>query len=170
MFSFARKGLPGRAPVLVSELVEEAVGIIESRARSNVIEITTELPDEPVTILCDRVLIEQTLVNLLNNACSALSTKDRSEARSIRISVAHESETVQFLVIDNGPGLPDDLDPQQLFEGFFTTSERGMGIGLALCHSFVEDHGGYIRAEANESGGMTFEFTLRIDGKSHGTT
>jgi len=60
MFSFARKGLPGRTPVLVSELVEEAVGIIESRARSNVIEITTELPDEPMTILCDRVLIEQT--------------------------------------------------------------------------------------------------------------
>jgi len=124
MFSFARKGLPGRTPVLISELVEEAVGIIESRARSNVIEITTELPDEPLTILCDRVLIEQTIVNLLNNACSALTTKERSAARSIRITVAPLNEIVRFRVIDNGPGLPHDLKPEQLFEGFFTTSER----------------------------------------------
>ena len=169
MFSFARKGMPGRTPVRVSDLVGEAVGILESRARSNLIEITTELPEDPVVVLCDRVLIEQTLVNMLNNACSALSSDTQPGQKTIRIEVAQQLELVRFRIIDNGPGLPEGLAPEQLFEGFFTTSERGMGIGLALCHSFVEDHGGTISAETNESGGMTFEFTLRIDGESNGS-
>lgn len=169
MFSFARKGMPGRTPVQADDLVEEAVGILESRARTNAIEITVDLPDDPVTILCDRVLIEQTLVNLLNNACSALASGDRLQIRNIHIAVDQRLDLVRFRVIDNGPGLPEGLVPEQLFEGFFTTSDRGMGIGLALCHSFVEDHGGTIKAETNESGGMTFEFTLRIDGESNGS-
>jgi two-component system sensor kinase FixL len=67
-------------------------------------------------------------------------------------------------VADTGPGMPEGITPEQLFEGFFTTTHTGMGIGLALSRSFVEDHGGSIHAEVNDSGGMTFRFTLRVDG------
>ena len=94
MFSFARKGMPGRTPVQVDDLVEEAVGILESRARSNSIEITVDVPDEPVMILCDRVLIEQTLVNLLNNACSALTSGDHPRHRKIHVAIEQQLDLV----------------------------------------------------------------------------
>ena len=163
MFSFARKGHPERTTSSINNLIEEAVALTRSRAKDNHISIQCELAEDNPEITCDRVLIEQTVVNLLNNAYTALR-KYEADTREVVVSAGHQGEVVWIEVADTGPGLPEGIQPEQLFEGFFTTTRTGMGIGLALSRSFVEDHGGSIHAKVNSSGGMTFHFTLRVDG------
>lgn len=167
MFSFARKGHPERATSSLNSLIEDAVALTRSRAKDNHISIRCELAENNPEIICDRVLVEQTIVNLLNNAYTALR-KHEPENRQVVVSAGHQGDTVWVEVADTGPGLPAGVQPEQLFEGFFTTTRTGMGIGLALSRSFVEDHGGSIHAKVNRSGGMTFHFTLRVDGGSEG--
>lgn len=166
MFSFARKGTAERTSCNIGEIVNDAVELTAGRARSSRIKTTLHLDDELPTILCDRVLIEQTFANLLNNAYAAMAAHP-SDSREVHIEILLDPEDHDYItasVRDNGPGLPDGVFPEQLFEGFFTTGQTGLGIGLALSRSFVEDHGGAIRAEVSPEGGMEFVFTLRIDG------
>ena len=166
MFSFARKGTAERTVCNIGEVANDAVELTAGRARSSRIKTTLCLDDELPMILCDRVLIEQTFANLLNNAYAAMAAH-QSDSREVHIEVLLDAEDHDYItatVRDNGPGLPDGILPEQLFEGFFTTGQTGLGIGLALSRSFVEDHGGAIRAEVSPEGGMEFIFTLRIDG------
>jgi PAS domain S-box-containing protein len=169
MFAFARKGKPERTACDLLEIVGDAIELTAGRARSSRIRTTLTIGHDPPLILCDRVLIEQTLVNLLNNAYAALA-EHPANPRTVAVEVTRDTEDLEYVnvcVRDNGPGLPNDVIPEQLFEGFFTTGQTGLGIGLALSRSFVEDHGGAIRAEQLPDGGMEFVFTLRIDGGNH---
>jgi PAS domain S-box-containing protein len=163
MFTFARKGQPERVKANIEELIQDSIAIAHHRAKSNRITINSTVDEDCPEISCDRVLIEQTIVNLLNNAYSALSRKETGH-REVNIFAKLVGESVKVSVVDNGTGLPEGVTTEQLFEGFFTTTHTGMGIGLALSRSFVEDHGGKIWAESNATGGMTFQFTLRLDG------
>lgn len=168
MFSFARKGKPERETCNLGDIIDDAIQLTAGRARSSRISTTLDLDKELPAILCDRVLIEQTVVNLLNNAYTALASHP-SNVREVSIEAGCTFESPEFVsisILDNGPGLPDGVAPEQLFEGFFTTGQSGLGIGLALSRSFVEDHGGEIRAEERPAGGMQFTFTLRVDGGS----
>ncbi len=165
MFSFARKGVPERTVVSLEQIIQDAVAITRTRAATGKVETVCKTGRSLPEINCDRVLIEQTIVNLLNNAYAALAEKTKRGTRKVWIAAARDGkEKVRVTVEDNGPGLPDEIEPEQLFEGFFTTTGTGMGIGLALCRSFVEDHGGEITAERRSRGGMVFRFTLRVDG------
>lgn len=166
MFAFARKGKPERTEAELSAIIEEAIGLTTARARGTGIRTTTDLDEHLPKILCDRVLIEQTIVNLLNNAYEALSSSRKNDGQ-VDVAAFVDSEDPEFVTVtvtDNGPGLPEGIEPEQLFEGFFTTGHTGLGIGLALSRSFVEDHGGWIQAESVPAGGMRFEFTLKLDG------
>jgi two-component system sensor kinase FixL len=163
MFTFARKGQPERVKANIEELIQDSMALAHHRAKSNRIVTSITVDENCPEIQCDRVLIEQTIVNLLNNAYSAVSQKE-PESREVNIFAKLVDESICVSVVDNGTGLPEGVTPEQLFEGFFTTTRTGMGIGLALSRSFVEDHGGRIWAESNATGGMTFQFTLRIDG------
>jgi two-component system, LuxR family, sensor kinase FixL len=165
MLSFARKGQPERAEVESDSLIRNAVAIAAARARASQVGITLEVAGDLPRVTCDSVLIEQTIVNLLNNACRALEQQVTGRRR-IAVAAERDGDFVWIRVSDNGPGLPDGVDPDLLFEGFFTTSHSGMGIGLALSRSFIEDHGGQILAVPNSGRGMTFEFSIRIDGKA----
>jgi PAS domain S-box-containing protein len=169
MFSFARKGTPERTTCDIGELARDAVELTAGRARSSRIETTVNVENDVPEIVCDRVLIEQTFANLLNNAYVALATHPFDE-RKVRVEIHLDSEDHSYVtasIRDNGPGLPDGIMPEQLFEGFFTTGQSGLGIGLALSRSFIEDHGGTIQAEQLPDGGMEFVFTLRVDGGKH---
>ncbi|MFT4555863.1 MAG: PAS domain S-box-containing protein [Planctomycetaceae bacterium] len=169
MFSFARKGTAERTSCNIADIANDAVQLTAGRARSSRIKTTLHLDDELPAIQCDRVLIEQTFANLLNNAYAAMSTHP-SDSRQVNIEIILDAEDHNYVstsVRDNGPGLPDGVVPEQLFEGFFTTGQTGLGIGLALSRSFVEDHGGTIRAEQSPEGGLEFVFTLRVDGGKH---
>ncbi|MDA1163863.1 MAG: PAS domain S-box protein [Planctomycetota bacterium] len=169
MFSFARKGKPERTACDISEIVSDAVELTAGNARSSRIRTVMSFETPLPPILCDRVLIEQIFVNLLNNAYTALSTHT-SNARQVSIDVTMDAANDEYMTVtvrDNGPGLAEGVLPEQLFEGFFTTGQSGLGIGLALSRSFVEDHGGAIRAEPLPGGGLELCFSLRIDGGHH---
>ena len=165
MLSFARKGEPERQTVHMDDLVQAAIVMASPRAKTNNVITRVKAIGFVPKILCDRVLIEQTIVNLLNNAYHALKQRVHGQ-RKVAITLTSDGTHGCIFVADNGPGLPAGVSAEQLFDSFFTTDRSGMGIGLALSRSFVSDHGGTLRGTTNESGGMTFELTLRIDGKA----
>jgi two-component system, LuxR family, sensor histidine kinase DctS len=127
---------------------------------------------EPV--LCDRTMVEQVLLNLSRNGMQAMhamadttqpvrgASAQPEKVLTLRIrpaaSNAH-SRWVEFAVIDCGEGIAEDV-AQRLFTPFFTTKEEGMGLGLSLCRTVIEQHGGFLGFEAAEPQGTIFSFTL----------
>ena len=162
MFSFAKKSLPKRETASLQDVIETAASLCRPALADRSIKLHVDTPDKPVSTICDRVLIEQTLVNLLTNASRAIENGPQ-DSGNIAVKLSSDAKTAQISVVDDGCGLPDDVTPEQLFEGFFTTDHVGLGIGLALSRSFVEEHGGRIWAEANTDAGMSFHFTLSIE-------
>ena len=165
MFSFAKKSLPKRETTTLQEIIKTATSLCRPTLTDRKIRLIVDAPGEPVDTVCDRVLIEQTLVNLLTNASRAIENGPR-ETGTITVAMRLDGDIARISVVDNGCGLPDDVSPEQLFEGFFTTDHVGLGIGLALSKSFVEEHGGRIWAEENSDAGMSFHFTLEIENRA----
>jgi PAS domain S-box-containing protein len=169
MFAFARNGVPERTTCDIAAIARDAMELTAGRARASRIR-TIFHPDRNLPFVnCDRVLIEQTFANLLNNAYTALAVHP-SDNREVTVEISYDEDEQEYVTVmlrDNGPGLPENVVAEQLFEDFFTTGQAGLGIGLALCRSFVEDHGGVIWAEQLPAGGMEFVFTLRVDGGRH---
>ncbi|MBW4331559.1 PAS domain S-box protein [Stakelama sp. CBK3Z-3] len=113
-------------------------------------------PDMP-PVLVDRVQIQQVLVNLIRNAIDAVS---ESDVRDIRVGTRRAAlAMVEVSVADTGPGVDPSIMPR-LFEAFTSTKQSGMGLGLSICRTIVEAHGGRIRAEPNDGGGSIFAFTI----------
>lgn len=116
-------------------------------------DVAIGLPDIPFDI----VQVQQVLMNLMRNAIEAMeghTSKPRLGIRAVR-----DGEVVRVEVSDNGPGVQH---PEKIFDAFFTTKSTGMGMGLAICRSIIESHGGRLWAERNDTGGATFAFTLPI--------
>ena len=125
--------------------------------------LETELSDHVPLIFADRIQLQQVILNLILNAVQAMSgVNERS--RELLISTEQDaSGTVLVTVQDSGPG----LDPESVaraFDAFYTTKPQGMSIGLAICRSIVEAHGGKLWAIANKDRGATFQFTLPTGG------
>ncbi len=139
----------------VEELVAGAVQRIKKRLGNKA--ITISIPDELIMIPVEGILIEQVLVNLLDNA-----VKHTPENARVRVTVQKDAGCIAFSVHDNGPGLSEKEIPF-VFERFFTSAKqgrRGFGLGLAICKSIVEAHGGKIIAFNDPTGGAVFRFTL----------
>jgi C4-dicarboxylate-specific signal transduction histidine kinase len=132
-------------PLLDRELEESHVEVEIALAR--------ELP--PVEGL--RAQLGQVVVNLVANACEALAPVDGP--RRITVSTAERDGYVELVVSDNGPGLADGVKAQ-LFEPFVTTKPGGLGMGLAICRSIAERHGGRLTAETPAEGGVRMTLTL----------
>jgi signal transduction histidine kinase len=110
----------------------------------------------------DRIQLQQVILNLIRNAVEAMSGIDEA-ARKMRISTGSEASNVVLVSVrDLGPGLdPQSVD--RLFEAFYTTKPDGLGMGLAICRSIIEAHGGRLLATANEPRGAVFQFTLPLE-------
>ena len=109
-------------------------------------------------VVADKVQIQQVLLNLLRNAIEAMETSQR---RQLIVSTAESNDDmISISVADTGSGIAPEI-ASQLFQPFVTTKRQGMGVGLSICRTIVEAHGGQIDAEPNPAGGTIFRFTLQ---------
>ncbi len=144
-------------------LVEDARLLAMVGFSGSDVAVRNAIPAGTPHVLANGAQLRQLLFNLLRNAIQAMAEQPTAPVpRTVTVSAAVREGMVEVEVADNGPGLPPKV-AAQLFEPFVTTKPDGMGIGLSLCRSIVEAHGGSIRAEANAGGGTVFRFTLPID-------
>ncbi len=143
-------------------LITEANALALVGSREHGIEVQVSLDPKADQVFVDRVQIQQVLVNLIRNAIEAMAD---SAVRSLTISSsAGPDGLVTICVEDTGSGISDDLAPQ-LFQPFITSKQAGMGIGLSICRTIVEAHGGRIWFEPRPEGGTIFSFTLPAVGE-----
>jgi signal transduction histidine kinase len=157
--SFMNKREPAFIACNVNEVIRGVAALIEIEAETDSVVLTTELAPELPPVRADPVMIEQVVLNLAKNAIEAMR---EIPAGSRRLDIRSSSDTanaVEVAVSDSGPGIGPDFE-QNLMAPFFTTKPRGMGLGLHICRSILEVHGGRLRASRNPAGGTTFSFTL----------
>ena len=143
----------------INGAILEVISLIHSEVIKNGVTVGTELAETLPRIQGDRVQLQQVILNLLINAIQAMGDLAEGQ-RELHISTALiESEGVRVAVRDTGPGLrPQDLE--RLFVPFYTTKPHGMGMGLSICRSIIEDHGGRLWATHHEPRGAQFQFTI----------
>jgi C4-dicarboxylate-specific signal transduction histidine kinase len=154
-----KKGLPKMDRFDVNEAIRNAIILTRGEVVKIGASIQTQLAEPSPFSRGDRVQIQQVMVNLIVNAVQAMGGDDNSR-RELQISTeTDEAEWVRVGVRDTGPGLAPESLPR-LFEPFYTTKAEGMGMGLAICRSIVEAHGGRLWATACEPHGTLFQFTI----------
>jgi signal transduction histidine kinase len=149
-----------RARINANELVLEVLKLVDVDLRSRQITVATELREGLPQLSADRAQLQQVFVNLFMNAIEAMrSVTDGIRLLRIRSDFMQERSGILVTVEDSGPGIdPDDKD--RIFEPFFSTKSTGTGIGLAICQSIVESHGGHIRVSDNHPRGAIFHVAL----------
>jgi two-component system sensor kinase FixL len=153
---FGRKGESERRPEPIGKLIDEAAALALIGARDSGIKVQLRIAPELPEVAVDRIQVQQVIVNLIRNAVEAME----SERRELTVSAAPDGDGgVVIRVADTGPGLAPEV-AERLFQPFVTTKPQGMGIGLSICRSIVEAHGGKLRAEPNPGGGTVFTFSL----------
>jgi PAS domain S-box-containing protein len=150
---------PDRLPIEIDGIAGEAVRLMRSEASTNDITLQLDLGATGATILGDRILLQQVLVNLLNNAVQAMAVTTLAE-RAILLDTMRDGDMVRIRIRDTGPGFAAGT-VEQVFNAFYTTKPRGMGLGLSICRSTVESHGGTIVAE-NRADGPGASITVHL--------
>lgn len=144
----------------IAEIISEAAKLVERELWKDHVTLNIEAGPDLLRVRGDRIQLQQVLVNLMVNAGQAMSKQNGPRIVSLRTSV-DESGSFAVTVEDTGPGIaPNDLP--RLFEPFFTTKQGGMGMGLAICRTTVEAHGGQLSAESTPGSGATFRLTLPV--------
>jgi two-component system, LuxR family, sensor kinase FixL len=143
----------------ISKLIEESSALALLGVREMEVRVTMQFDPNADAVLADRVQIQQVLINLLRNAIDAMREAKR---RELRVGVARRPDGFTVVsVSDTGSGI-DEAVRARLFEPFMTTKQDGMGVGLSICKTIVEAHGGEIWAENNGGEGATFVFSLPL--------
>jgi C4-dicarboxylate-specific signal transduction histidine kinase len=150
---------PKREPADINRAICDALELTRGEARKNGVSVRTQFADPSPVVQADREQLQQVILNLIINAFEAMSSM-REGARELLICTEKaESNGALVAVRDSGPGL-DLKAADRLFEAFYTTKVQGMGIGLAICRSVIEAHGGRLWAGANVPCGAVFQFKL----------
>jgi signal transduction histidine kinase len=122
------------------------------------VSVQTQLADALLPVQGDRVQLQQVVLNLILNAVEAMGSVE-AEARELLIRTEHDDAGVLVTVRDSGPGI-DPTHLKRVFEPFYTTKSGGTGMGLSICRSIIDAHGGRLWAESNRPPGTVFQFTL----------
>jgi PAS domain S-box-containing protein len=165
MRALVRKAPPRNDPLDINEVIREVIALTRSELDRTGTELQTRLADGLPLVPGDRIQLQQVMVNLILNAVEAMSGSDEG-SRELLISTEEDGANgVRIAVRDWGPGLkPESLD--RLFDAFYTTKPDGMGMGLSICRSIIEAHGGRVWATANVPQGAVFQFTLPQQGRT----
>jgi two-component system sensor kinase FixL len=156
---FVARGESDRRIESLPKLIEDASTLALIGAKENGVDVSFRLDPAVDLVLADRIQIQQVLVNLIRNAIEVMA--ETAGRRRLEISaVADREDLVQVSVSDTGMGIAPEI-AKQLFQPFVTTKRKGMGLGLSICRTIIEAHGGKIWVEPNPGGGTIFRFTLR---------
>jgi two-component system sensor histidine kinase DctS len=158
--SFVRRREQQREVIGTDLLIEGVLPLVRLQARKSGTRIEVELPPRAPRVLCDRTMLEQVLLNLSRNGIQAMETDTPLDERvlTLRVRQTHP-HWVTVSVIDRGPGIAPEV-AAKLFTPFFTTRAEGMGLGLSLCRTVIEQHGGALDFGAAPPRGTEFRFTL----------
>jgi len=159
--ALATKASIQKAPLDINSVINEVIALVQLELINNRVSLRTELAPSMPPILADRVQLQQVILNLLMNGIEAMQpVTERPRELMIR---SHRDQANQVLVMvrDNGVGISAD-NADRLFNAFFTTKSSGMGMGLSICRSIIQAHGGRISAANNAGPGATFQFTLPL--------
>lgn len=162
----ARNEPPRQSRFDLNEAVIEAVGWARNEMSRRQIALSFDLSATPIEIVADRTQIQQVVANLLLNAVEAMLSAPASIRRLSVSTHAPSPGTVTLAIADTGSGLDDEAQ-RRLFDPFWTTKPEGVGIGLTICRSIVEAHGGTILARPGVMGGAVFEVTLPAAAGAH---
>ncbi len=153
--AFSRKGTGDAGPISVSDVIEGALLLLGTRFRQRTDQINTETPPPEIRVHGNRIRLEQVLINLVQNA---LEATEGGSASKVTVRTGVTEEEVQLIVSDNGPGIPETI-MQSLFTPFNTSKDRGLGLGLVICHDIIAEYGGRIEVESSGAG---TEFTVHL--------
>ena len=164
--NFAGKHMPTKTKTDINHLVHRAMQLIGPAAKKPAVAVHLDLAEDLPPVFVDSLQIEQVILNLVQNAIDAMSGTGRAR-REVAINTSVQSDRyLAVTVSDLGTGLkPEDSD--RIFEPFYSTKHKGMGMGLAICRTIIEAHGGTLSATANRPRGSRFRFTLPTGALNH---
>ncbi|MEM5431383.1 AAA family ATPase [Cupriavidus oxalaticus] len=154
-----KKAPPRKEPLDLNKAIREVIELTRGEARKHEASVQTQLADELPVIQGDRVQLQQVLLNLLINAMEATSGVSDGVRELVICTGQAEEGGVLVAVSDSGPGLAPDI-AERVFAPFYTTKSTGLGMGLSICRSIIEAHGGRLWASANMPRGAVFQFTV----------
>jgi two-component system NtrC family sensor kinase len=157
LLSFSRQRKPMKQPLDLRRVLENTLALREYDLQLNNIVVRTAVPAELPAIVGDSHQLEQVFLNIINNSVDAILEQSRGGYIEVRIWAENGEVCVEFL--DSGPGI---LDPQRIFDPFYTTKGvgKGTGLGLSICYGIVKEHGGEIVAHNHPEGGALIEVRL----------
>jgi len=151
-----------RKPIALNAVISEVCDLIADKLQASNVKLETELDPKLPETTADHVQIEQVVFNLIRNSIEAMQTVDAG-SRVLGVTTrCRDGERLEVEVRDRGPGIGD---PDRIFEPFYTTKPDGMGMGLAICRSIIEGHGGRLHAENLPGGGASVGFILPVQAK-----
>ena len=159
---FVKKREAAREPLQIADLIQSAMPLVELQAQASHVALQWKIKPQLPLVLADRVLLEQVLLNLTRNGIEAMQTT-APEKRILRVEAVLDEASQQIIVsvTDRGHGIPTEV-AEKLFSPFFTTKSTGMGMGLNICRTAIEFHGGRLSHHENPAGGTIFQFALPI--------
>jgi PAS domain S-box-containing protein len=143
----------------LNQAIEEVIGLAQNAITEKEVSVKTRLENGMTPVLGDRVQLQQVVLNLVLNAVEAMSSVERGERELLISTEQCQANGTLVAVRDSGPGI-DSKDLERVFKAFYTTKSGGMGMGLSICRSIIEEHGGRLWASANLPRGASFQFVL----------
>jgi C4-dicarboxylate-specific signal transduction histidine kinase len=153
-----RQSTEGRTLTMLGTVIADVRSLMEEEAARRRVNVEIELEDDLPPVMLDRTQVQQVLFNLVRNGMEAM--EGIPGQKKLRVIARPSEDGIRTEVVDHGRGIEN---PDRIFEPFFTTKGQGLGMGLAICRSIVESHGGRLWAANNQSGGACFVFTLPIE-------
>ncbi|MHC4641096.1 MAG: PAS domain-containing protein [Planctomycetota bacterium] len=158
---------PHLSTVDINDVIQNVIGLIQHELTASGVTVEMGLADDVPLILADEVQIEQVVLNLVRNSLEAMSDMEVARRHLTIHTSLDKNDLVRITVRDKGKGIPPK-EAEKIFESFFTTKDGGLGVGLSISRSIIEEHGGKLWAQPKPDGGATLHFTLPLKGKQNG--